>query len=356
MHHITVGMTPIVPPAVLPSVLAMFNLGKKDSQGRQKRIEHRGKYLRASRTGGVSLRAQTKAAGLTVTGNTKRGVRVSTRIAKGTNVALQNGRLRLKGRYGKGPTKLNLSKSGVSVSTKNALGTFNWTNPNRSSAKIGGIQMRGKKAANLQMLYLLFILLANLIKFSVMLLIWLFQGLYILGRALWVGSARAVTALVEFRRTARAKRLGKKGEGKIREAGLDDELSTVPALHSALLYAVSTWGRGLSSEDLTPAQAREANAYQAVDPSSLDRLIESGKPRQEAKQMQAVSAALAGRYAARSSREEIGETFLQLDEAARTAGVMTELQEKLIDTYADRAHPLFEERQKEPFDHNQTLS
>lgn len=334
----------------------MFNIGKKDSQGRQKRIEHRGKYLRASRTGGVSLRAQARAAGLTVTGNTKRGVRVSTRIAKGTNVALQNGRLRLKGRYGKGPTKLNLSKSGVSLSTKNALGTFNWTNPNRSSAKIGGIQMRGKKAANLQMLYLLFMLLANLIKFSVMLLICLFQGLYILGRALWVGSARAGTAFVEFRRTARAKRLGKKGERKIREEGLDDELSTAPALHSALLYAVSTWGRGLSSEDLTPAQASEANADQPVDPSSLDGLIESGKPRQEARQMRSVTAALAWRYAALVSREKVGETFLQLDEAARTEGVMTKLQEKLIDTYADRAHPLFEEQEKEPSDHNETLN
>ncbi len=58
----------------------MFNIGKKDEYGRQRRIEHRGKYLRASRTGGVSLRTQTQA---------------------------------------------NLSKSGVSFSTKNSLGTFN---------------------------------------------------------------------------------------------------------------------------------------------------------------------------------------------------------------------------------------
>lgn len=40
----------------------------------------------------------------------------------------------------------------MSVSTKNALGTFNWTNPNRSSAKIAGIQRRGKKAANLELI------------------------------------------------------------------------------------------------------------------------------------------------------------------------------------------------------------
>jgi hypothetical protein len=35
---------------------------------------------------------------------------------------------------------------------------------------------------------------------------------------------------------------------------------------------------------------------------------------------------------------------------------MTKLQEKLIDTYADRAHPLFEERQEDSCDDNQTLS
>ena len=341
-------MTLFVPPVVLRSEIVMFNIGKKDERGRQKRIEHRGKYLRASRTGGVSLRAQTKAAGLTVTGNTKHGVRVSTRIAKGTNVALQNGQLRLKGRYGKGPTKLNLSKSGVSVSSKNALGTFNWSNPNRSSAKIAGVQMRGKKAANLQMLYLLFMLLANLIKFSVMLLVWLFQGLYILGRAIWIAAGRASVALTEFVRTSRAKRLAKIGEKQIDNADLNSQFATAPTVKGALLYTVTAWGRGLSAEDIA-ANESAAHAPPGVpDPHAVDALIDPGKPRHEAEQMRQVVAALAGRYAALVSREEIGETFLQLDEAARNEGVMTKLQEKLIDTYADRAHPVFEERQKEP--------
>jgi hypothetical protein len=321
----------------------MFNIGEKDSSGRQKRIEHRGKYLRASRTGGVSLRAQTKAAGLTITGNTKRGVRVSTRIARGTNVALQNGRFRLRGRYGKGPTKLNLSKSGASVSTKNALGTFNWTNPNRSSAKIGGVQMRGKTAANLQLVYLLFMLLVNLIKFAVLLLVWLFQGLYFLSRALWVGTVRGTEAIVELSRTLRAKGLAKKGEGKIQQAGLDDELCSAATAKAALLYAVSTWGRGLSAEEAAADGPPAATVAETVSPAALDQLIEPGKPRREAKQMRQVTAALAGRYASRSSKEEIGQTFLELDETAREKGVMTKLQEKLIDTYADIAHPLFEE-------------
>ncbi|MFO8065507.1 MAG: DNA-binding protein, partial [Spirochaetia bacterium] len=174
----------------------MFNIGKTDQYGRQKRIEHRGKYLRASRTGGVSLRAQTKAAGLNVTGNTKRGIRLSTRAAKGTNVAFQNGRFRLRGRYGKGPTKLNLSKSGMSVSTRNALGTFNWTKPNRSSAKIAGVQMRGKKAANLQLIYLVVMLVVNLVKLAAILLVGLAQALVVIARAVWIGSVSGTQALI----------------------------------------------------------------------------------------------------------------------------------------------------------------
>ena len=36
--------------------MALFKFGEKDADGRQKRIEHTGQYLRASRTGGVALR------------------------------------------------------------------------------------------------------------------------------------------------------------------------------------------------------------------------------------------------------------------------------------------------------------
>ena len=79
------------------------------SDGHLKRIEYRGKYLRASRTGGVTLRYQGKAAGINFKVNSKRGTRVSKRIAEGTNVGFLNGRFVLRGRYGKGPTKLNLS-------------------------------------------------------------------------------------------------------------------------------------------------------------------------------------------------------------------------------------------------------
>ena len=116
-----------------------------NDSNRMKRIEYRGKHLRASRTGGVSIRAQTKAAGLNLTVNSRHGVRVKAyrqrhqyRIAKWAAW--------IQGRYGKGPTKLNLSKSGVTVSTKNEVGTFNWVKPKRSSATVAGINVRGKNA------------------------------------------------------------------------------------------------------------------------------------------------------------------------------------------------------------------
>ena len=41
---------------------------------------------------------------------------------------------------------LNASKSGLSLSQTNLLRTYNFSNPNRSSANILGIEIRGKKA------------------------------------------------------------------------------------------------------------------------------------------------------------------------------------------------------------------
>ncbi|HZJ91657.1 MAG TPA: hypothetical protein VFD09_01060, partial [Thiopseudomonas sp.] len=69
--------------------MGFLNIGKKDTLGKQKRIEHRGRHLRVSRTGGIALRKQVKVAGLTVTANTKHGLRVSSRVVKNTRVALQ---------------------------------------------------------------------------------------------------------------------------------------------------------------------------------------------------------------------------------------------------------------------------
>lgn len=56
-----------------------LNLGKKNKYGKQRRIEHRGKHLQISRTGGAALRTQAKVAGLNVTANTRYGLRISSR-------------------------------------------------------------------------------------------------------------------------------------------------------------------------------------------------------------------------------------------------------------------------------------
>ena len=135
----------------------MIGLGKKDEDGKQVRIEHRGKYTRASRTGGVAVRAEEKVGPLNLTANSSKGLRASTRVANGTRVALQNGRFQLIGRWRAGPVGFNLSKTSVSASVKNRAGTFNFLKPQYSSFKFAGVQLRGKKAAQLQVIYMLFI-------------------------------------------------------------------------------------------------------------------------------------------------------------------------------------------------------
>lgn len=97
----------------------MFGLGKKDKDGKQVRIEHRGKYTCAPRTGGVSVRAEKKVGPVNATANKSKDLRLSSRVANGTRVALQNGKFRLIGRWNAGLIWFNLSKSGGSASVKN---------------------------------------------------------------------------------------------------------------------------------------------------------------------------------------------------------------------------------------------
>lgn len=132
----------------------MFGLGKKDEDGKQVRVEHRGKYTRASRTGGVSVRAERKIGPVNVAASSSKGFRASTRIANGTRMALQNGRFQLIGRWRAGPLGFNLSKTGVSASVKNKAGTFNFLKPQYSSFKFAGVQVRGQKAAQLQLVFM----------------------------------------------------------------------------------------------------------------------------------------------------------------------------------------------------------
>jgi hypothetical protein len=173
----------------------MFGFGKIDQDGKQVRIEHRGKYTRASRTGGVAVRAEEKVGPLNLTANSSKGLRASTRVANGTRVVLQNGRFQLIGRWRAGPLGFNLSKTGVSASVKNRAGTFNFLKPQYSSFKFAGVQLRGKKAAQLQVIYMLFIAAVVLLAFmarAAIYLLWLLALPILFVRDLLVGFVQGV--------------------------------------------------------------------------------------------------------------------------------------------------------------------
>lgn len=170
--------------------MGWFGIGEKDRYGRQKRIAHEGKYLRASRSAGVSLRAQTRAAGLNLTANTRHGFRVSHRIGRKTQIAMQNNRLVLRGRYGNGPTRFNMSKSGLTISTRNPFGTINWVKPNRSSAKLFGVQVRGQKALVVQVIMLAVTSTVALVTLAINAIILMANLAIWLSRQLWNFLAR----------------------------------------------------------------------------------------------------------------------------------------------------------------------
>lgn len=80
--------------------------------------------------------------------NTKYGVRAS-KTFRGLTLGFQGSSAVFRGRWSSrnGLLNVNLSRSGLSVSTKSKFGTYNWARPNYSSFKIAGIQIRGKKAS-----------------------------------------------------------------------------------------------------------------------------------------------------------------------------------------------------------------
>ena len=58
----------------------MFGLGRKDKDGKQVRIEHRGEYTRASRRGCVDLRAEKNLGPINATANTSDGIRLFSHV------------------------------------------------------------------------------------------------------------------------------------------------------------------------------------------------------------------------------------------------------------------------------------
>lgn len=147
----------------------------KDENTR-KRVEFKGENIRVSRTGGVAGRKNISKDGYGATVNTNHGLRLHKRLFRGARVGLQNGNFQFIGRFSNGPFNFNVSKSGVSTSIKNKRGAYNLLKPNYSSFKMGGVQVRGKNAATLQLIYFLFIIAINTIK-----LLW-----YIFINALWL--------------------------------------------------------------------------------------------------------------------------------------------------------------------------
>jgi hypothetical protein len=148
-------------------------MSKKKSP--RKRIEYRGKHIRASRTGGISATKTFARDGEAVTVNTNHGVRFHKRLFKGARVGIQRGNFQFIGRFKSGPFNFNVSKGGVSTSLRNDRGAYNFMKPNYSSFKLGGVQVRGKNAAALQLAYMLFNLVVVVVK-----LLW-----YLLINILW---------------------------------------------------------------------------------------------------------------------------------------------------------------------------
>ena len=339
--------------------MGFLNIGKKDEFGNQRRIEHRGKYLRASRTGGVALRAQAKALGASLTANTHHGFRVSTTPLKNTQVALQNGRFVLKGRYGCGPLNFNLSKTGVSASSRNRLGSFNWIKPRRSSAKLFGVQLRGRKAANLQLVYMGLVAAAVLIG----LLLKLAMGVFwLLAWALDLAYRSALAApyaLKMLARRLRNRKLSKTVAKLETELGEDLDSWRQEQLIAGTLLISAAWGRereateeALSLQQAISEMDQEGpfNRCQEALQEAATRLEDIRKNMTSSpEQYLAVLAMIATRLAKEMSEHELPEVLLQADEISLREGKRTLLQERMLEVFGDFASlQLLEVEETEP--------
>jgi DNA uptake protein ComE-like DNA-binding protein len=347
--------------------MAFLNIGKKDKDGKQRRIEHRGKNLRISRTGGVALRAQIKAARLNVTANSKHGLRVSTGLGKGTQVALQNGRFVLRGRYGRGPTRLNLSKSGMSVSTRNSIGTFNWVKPKRSSVKIAGVQLRGKKAANIQLFYMLFLSIALGLKLCWQLLSFILRaiGSLVTGLLNWVSNLpQLFNTLLEQRRNKAISSNLYRTKQLFAPA---IEHWPQSQLRAALLLVLTGWGRGITAQEALvriDLQRQHAATTQDTAPALEVSMDELNRVAQRLEQLssdehtdqltaspQAITALLAQQLAQTLPPEVRLEVLLNADDWIVALDARTVLQEQLINVLIYFAQLRFQVTDSHSSDH-----
>ena len=314
--------------------MGLFKLGEKDGDGRQKRIEHSGRYLRASRTGGVALRAHVKAAGINVTGNTSHGLRVSTRLAKNTQIAMQNGRFVLRGRYGSDAARLNLSKSGVSVSSKTGVGTVNWVRPGRSSAKFAGVQLRGQKAAAINGVYLV--------------LVGVGKGAWLIGRGL---AAVVQWGVGRWQQAQQARERIALDRAEIVPAGArilaaqDVDLAHEPVrdLFAALIAVTAVMGRGESSLDtamtagtvadhpFAPSLLSDVNVAARTLRAWLGNIDDSDDPVPVLGLLHAIARAFAERVDDTMRTEAV----FAIDDACLALGERTILQDAMLDVLVE---------------------
>ncbi len=324
----------------------LFNLGRKDEYGRQRRIEHRGRYLRASRTGGIALRTQARAAGVGFTVNTRHGARLSVGAGKGTQIALQGGRFILRGRYGGGPTRLNVSKTGASLSTRNALGTFNWTHPNRSSAKIAGVQLRGRRAAQLQIAYLALAAAAAALR---LLLAALGVVVRLVGSgvlALYRAATSVPEAIAARARRRRNRRLARALPRVATALTPAPEDWSTECLMAGAALVLAGWGRGISARrsasdlvkrldgDRHPRLLTRAAPHLEIAAERLDQSLNVAKADHW---HHSVLAALAEQLGTRLAPQALIQWFLDLDEMLLADGPRTVLQAEMQEVFADFA-------------------
>lgn len=327
------------------SAMSFLGIGKKDRDGRQVRIEHRGKHLRASRTGGVALREQIRAGGLSLTANTRRGARVSMTPVRNTQVAFQNSRFVLRGRYGKGPAKLNLSKSGVSLSARMGLGTVNVTNPGRSSAKIAGVQMRGQKAAAVNAVVALFQMLVVLVRVAFTFAVYLVVGT--LNVAIWLYETSRLL-IMQWRFKRQQKRRAKRTR-RLEEAADQWSANNGGFLEGLTSEAcLAAMGRLLAQADAEPdatdtdrpipgpENKHNEQTRQLVQRLALVDGPESGDDGADSAQLPVARiAVLAIHYRDSVSSRELPNGFYSLDEMTRENGPRTIGQEMLLEDIAD---------------------
>jgi len=300
------------------------NLGKKDRDGRQVRIEHRGRNLRASRTGGVALRQEVRAGRIGLTANTSKGLRLSSALGPGTQVAAQNGRFVLRGVYGSGPVRLNLSKSGLSASLASDVGRLNLTHPGRSSAKLFGVQVRGQKAAWMNVAAMLASAVVVVLKLGVLAVIVLLRGLAWLGGAIAVGARRAASWWRLQRQERAFRRLMDTVDARAEQLAHSDWAAVLPKTDedaSALLAYLLDLNRSQEDERPLPPAPGLVGGRDLAKLDALDQLALARR---------AADTALAGK-----PDEVVIERLLALDDLCVEGGGRSVAQEEMLAVVAE---------------------